>query len=87
MPASLDRVLTDGRPEELSGALKARYEKMTPTGLEPEACSPQKTPVSNQRDAQSNALLADDERLRVLLEAWADLPESVKTAVMEMVRG
>jgi len=26
-------------------------------------------------------------RLRLLLEAWAGLPESVKTAVMEMVRG
>ena len=25
------------------------------------------------------------ERPRVLLEAWAELPESVKTAVMEMV--
>jgi hypothetical protein len=33
-----------------------------------------------------SALSGDDERLRVLLEAWAELPESVKTAVMEMVR-
>jgi len=31
--------------------------------------------------------LGDDERLRLLLEAWAELPESVKEAVMEMVRG
>jgi hypothetical protein len=29
-----------------------------------------------------NALSGDDERLRVLLEAWAELPESVKTAVI-----
>ena len=56
-------------------------------GGEPGPSSPQKTPVLKQRDAQSNALLADDERLRLLLEAWAELPESVKDAVLEMVRG
>ena len=49
--------------------------------------SPQKTPLSGQGNAQYNALSGDDERLRVLLEAWAELPESVKKAVMEMVRG
>ena len=48
---------------------------------------PQKTPLSQQGGAESGALSGDDERLRVLLEAWAELPESVKTAVMEMVRG
>ena len=37
--------------------------------------------------AESGALFGDDERLRVLLEAWAELPESVKAAVMRMVRG
>ena len=41
--------------------------KVPPTGLEPEVCSPQKTPVLKQRDAEYDALLADDERLRVLL--------------------
>ena len=35
----------------------------------------------------TNALFNDDERLRLLLEAWAELPESVKDAVMEMVEG
>ena len=49
--------------------------------------SPQKTPLLKQGNAQYNALSGDDERLRVLLEAWAELPESVKTAVMEMVGG
>ena len=34
-----------------------------------------------------SALSGDDERLRLLLEAWAELPESVKTAVLEMVGG
>ena len=58
---------------------------MTPTGLEPEACSPQKTPVSKQGNAQYNALSGDDERLRLLLEAWAELPESVKDAVRALV--
>ena len=37
--------------------------------------------------AESGALFGDDERLRVLLEAWAELPESVKKAVMEMMGG
>jgi hypothetical protein len=60
---------------------------MTPTGLEPEACSPQKTPFPQQGGAESGALSGDDERLRLLLEAWPDLPESVKDAVLEMVRG
>ena len=40
-----------------------------------------------QGNAQYNALSGDDERLRLLLEAWAELPESVKAAVLEMVRG
>ncbi|MFP6691773.1 MAG: hypothetical protein VB875_02050 [Pirellulales bacterium] len=41
---------------------------------------PQKTPLLKQGNVQSNALSGDDERLRLLLEAWAELPESVKTA-------
>jgi hypothetical protein len=40
-----------------------------------------------QGGAESGALLADDERLRLLLAAWGELPESVKDAVLEMVRG
>ena len=51
------------------------------------AILPQETPLLKQGNAQYNALSGDDKRLRVLLEAWAELPESVKTAVMEMVRG
>ena len=47
----------------------------------------QKTPLLKQGNAQYNALFGDDERLRVLLECWAELPESVKRAVLEMVRG
>ncbi len=47
----------------------------------------QKTPLLKQGNAQYNALLGDDERLRLLLEAWAELPESVKAAALEMVRG
>ena len=54
-------------------------------GLEPEACSPQKTPVLKQRDAEYDALSGDDERLRLLLESWADLPESVKDAIRALV--
>jgi len=57
------------------------------TGFEPVPSFPQKTPLLKQGNAQYNALFGDDERLRLLLEAWAELPESVKAAVMEMVRG
>jgi hypothetical protein len=57
------------------------------TGGEPGASFPQKTPFLKQGNAQYNALSGDDERLRVLLEAWPDLPDTVKDAVMEMVRG
>ena len=39
------------------------------------------------RYLMGSALSGDDERLRLLLEAWAELPKSVKDAVMEMVRG
>jgi hypothetical protein len=53
-------------------------------GGEPGASFPQKTPFSQQGGAESGALSGDDERLRLLLAAWLDLPESVKTAVMEM---
>jgi hypothetical protein len=56
-------------------------------GLEPVPSSLQKTPLLKQGGAESGALFGDDERLRVLLEAWAELPEGVKTAVLEMVRG
>ena len=54
-------------------------------GLEPEACSPQKTPLLKQGGAESGALFGDDERLRLLLEAWPNLPESVKDAVRALV--
>ncbi len=60
---------------------------MGDTGGEPVPSSPQKTPLSGKGNSQYNALFGDDERLRVLLLAWAELPENVKRAVMEMVGG
>ena len=48
---------------------------------------PQKTPFSQQGGAESGALFGDDERLRLLLEAWAELPESVKDAVIMLLVG
>jgi hypothetical protein len=55
------------------------------TGLEPVPILPQETPLSQQGNAQYNALFGDDERLRLLLEAWASLPESVKDAIVALV--
>ena len=37
-------------------------------------------------DAQSDAFSGVDLELVAVIQAWAELPESVKTAVMEMVR-
>ena len=65
----------------------AERSRVEDRGLEPVPSSPQKTPLLKQGNAQYNALFGDDERLRLLLEAWAELPESVKDAVLEMVRG
>ena len=48
---------------------------------------PQKTPLLKQGGAESGALSGDDERLRLQLEAWAELPESVKRSVLETARG
>ena len=45
---------------------------MGDTGLEPVPILPQKTPFLKQGNAQYNALFGDDERPRLLLEAWAD---------------
>ena len=44
-------------------------------------------PVSKQRDAEYDAFSGVDLELVAVIQAWAELPESVKTAVMEMVRG
>ena len=60
--------------------------KVEDRGLEPVRYSPRITAVSDQGNAESNAFSGDDERLRVLWEARADLSESVKDAVLELVK-
>jgi hypothetical protein len=47
--------------------------------------SPQKTPLSQQDGAESGALFGDDERLRVLLEAWAELSKEIQQQIMLLV--
>ena len=59
--------------------------QVPPRGVELSDDSPQKTPLLKQGGAESGALTGDDERLRVLLEAWAELPESVKDAISALV--
>ncbi len=56
-------------------------------GIEPTSTHGPKEAVFLEGGAESGALSGDDERLRVLLEAWAERAESVKRAVMEMVGG
>ena len=54
--------------------------EVPPRGAELSDDSPVEMPFPQQGGAESGALLGDDERLRVLLEAWTELPESVKDA-------
>ena len=60
--------------------------KMTPTGLELVAGFPQERPLFKQGGAESGALLADDVKLTALLDAWEQLPEAVKDAILAMVK-
>ena len=55
------------------------------TGFEPGASFPQKTPLLKQSNAQYNALFGDDERLRLLLEAWPDLSKEIQQQIMLLV--
>jgi hypothetical protein len=57
------------------------------TGGEPGASFPQKTPLLKQGNAQYNALFGDDERLRLLLEAWATLSKEIQQQIMLLVNG
>ncbi|MAZ94649.1 MAG: hypothetical protein CMJ73_01245 [Planctomycetaceae bacterium] len=58
---------------------------MPPQGLEPVPSSPQKTPLLKQGGAESGALFGDDERLRLLLESWAELSKEVQQQIMLLV--
>ncbi len=58
---------------------------MGDTGGEPVPSFPQKTPLLKQGGAESGALFGDDERLRVLLEAWAELSKEVQQQIMLLV--
>ena len=54
-------------------------------GIEPTSPHGPKEAVFPEGGAESGALFGDDERLRFLLEAWAELSESVKTAISTLV--
>ena len=62
-----------------------RKQKVEDRGLEPVPSSPQKTPLLKQGNAQYNALLGDDERLRLLLEAWPTLSKEIQQQIMLLV--
>ena len=61
--------------------------EVPPRGAELSDDSPGNRPVSKQRDAEYDAFSGVDLELVAVIQAWAELPESVKTAVMKMVRG
>ena len=62
-----------------------RKQKVEDRGLEPVPSSPQKTPLLKQGNAQYNALSGDDERLRLLLEAWPTLSKEIQQQIMLLV--
>ena len=61
--------------------------QVPPRGVELSDDSPGNRPVSKQRDAEYDAFSGVDLELVAVIQAWAELPESVKDALMEMVRG
>ena len=61
--------------------------QVPPRGAELSDDSLGNRPVSKQRDAEYDAFSGVDLELVAVIQAWAELPESVKRAVMEMVRG
>ena len=61
--------------------------QVPPRGAELSDDSPGNRPVSKQRDAEYDAFSGVDLELVAVIQAWAELPESVKAAVLEMVRG
>jgi len=61
--------------------------EVPPRGAELSDDSPVETPFPQQGGAESGAFSGVDLELVAVIQAWAELPESVKTAVMEMVRG
>ena len=61
--------------------------QVPPRGVQLSGDSAGNRPVLKQRDAEYDAFSGVDLELVAVIQAWAELPESVKTAVMEMVRG
>ena len=61
--------------------------KSTPWGAQLSDDSPVETPFPQQGGAESGAFSDVDLQLVAVIQAWAELPESVKTAVMKIVGG
>ena len=55
--------------------------QVPPRGAELSDDSPGNRPVSKQRDAEYDAFSDVDLELVAVIQAWAELPKSVKTAV------
>jgi hypothetical protein len=61
--------------------------EVPPRGAELSDDSPGNRPVSKAGGAECGTVGDVDLELAAVIQAWAELPESVKAAVMEMVRG
>ena len=57
--------------------------QVPPRGAELSDDSPGNRPVLKQRGTEYDAFSGVDLKLVALIQAWAELPESVKAAVME----
>ena len=72
-------------PVHAPGCESLQGRRVGDTGFEPGASFPQKTPLLKQGNAQYNARFGDDERLRLLLEAWPTLSKEIQQQIMLLV--
>ena len=89
-PAHNPSALSEKRPFMRKAATTCevvQLPQVPPRGAELSDDSPGNRPVSKAGGTPCGTVGDVDLQLVAVIQAWAELPESVKTAVMEMVRG
>ena len=89
-PAHNPSALSEKRPFTRKAATTCEVVQLSevpPRGAELSDDSPGNRPVSKASGTPCGTVGDVDLELVAVIQAWAELPESVKAAVMEMVRG